>query len=106
MEILETVPIYATPTWPLYFLLGSLICCIIAYNLQDTDYALIIATSIAALMLIAGIVLPIVLRNSEFKHDEYIVRITDISAQEFAERYEVTKRFEYSDAIQIKEINE
>lgn len=107
MEIIETVPIYTVPDWPMItFFIGlgiAIVCCIF---LGDTEYAGVIVGSIAAVIILVGIISSIILRKTEFSHNEYIVRLNDMPAQEFVEKYEVTKRFDYSDVIQIREIEE
>ena len=105
MEIIETVPIYGPPDWPLILIgVGVVLAIITAIGLSNTEYVGLIVASFALLMLIIGIIACIVLKNTEFRHDEYIVRITDISTQEFIEKYEIVKRFDYSDVVQVKEI--
>lgn len=105
MEILETIPIYGPPMWPIIVIMcgcGLVVLSITA--LHDTEYADVIVALIGAATAIVAFVFLIILKDAEFKRNEYIVRITDITTQEFVEQYEVTKRFEYSDIIQIKEI--
>lgn len=105
MEILETIPIYGPPMWPIILILCGFGLVILSITvLNDTEYADVIVALIGAIIAIAAFVSLIILRNAEFKRNEYIVRITDITAQEFVEQYDVTKRFEYSDVIQVKEI--
>lgn len=105
MEILETIPIYGPPIWPVILIMCGFGLAILSITiLNDTKYADVIAALIGAAIAITAFVSLIILRNAEFKRNEYIVRITDITTQEFVEQYEVTKRFEYSDIIQIKEI--
>ena len=104
MEILETIPIYGIPDWIGILFLSSIILGIIAVVLKDTEYVGLIIGLIAAIgILLAGIG-AIIFNGAEFKHNEYVVRITDMPTQEFIEKYEVVKHFEYSDVIQIKEI--
>ena len=105
MEIIETVPIYGPPLWPIIIVfigLGLMVLSIA--TLANTEYVGIIVAVIASILMLGGLISLFILRESEFEHNEYIVRITDISTQEFVEKYEVTKRFEYSDAIQVREI--
>lgn len=105
MEILETIPIYGPPDWPVitFFIgLGIAICCCIF--LHDTDYVGPIIAIIAIIVILVGGVSLVILRESEFYRNEYVVRITDMPAQEFVEKYEVVKHFDYSDVIQVKEI--
>ena len=105
MEILETIPIYGPPNWPAITLFIGLGLAIISIAvLRDTKYAGIIASIIAVIAIFAGITSLIILHESEFDHNEYVVRITNMPAQEFVEKYKVVKHFEYSDVIQIKEI--
>ena len=105
MKILETIPIYGPPAWPvILFFIGLGIALFSAVALHDTEYVGIIVALIAVIIILVGIISGIILRKSEFDHDEYIVRITDMPAQEFIEKYEVTKHFDYSDVIQVKEI--
>lgn len=105
MEILETIPIYGPPDWPLItFFVGLGIAIISIVVFRDTKYIGIITAIIAVIAIFAGIISLIVLRESEFDHNEYVVRITNMPAQEFVEKYEVVKHFDYSDVIQVKEI--
>lgn len=105
MEILETIPIYGPPDWPLItFFVGLGIAIISIAVLRDTEYVGMIAAIIAIIAIFAGITSLIILRESEFDHNEYIVRITNMPAQDFVEKYEVIKHFDYSDVIQVKEI--
>lgn len=105
MEILETIPIYTAPNWPIItFFIGLGIAIVCSIFLGDTEYVGVIVGFIAAVVILVGIISSIILRKSEFSHNEYIVRITDMPAQEFVEKYEVVKRFDYSDVIQVREI--
>lgn len=105
MEILETIPIYGPPDWPLItFFIGLGIAIISIAVLRDTEYVGMIAAIIAVIAIFAGIISLIILHESEFDHNEYVVRITNMPTQEFIEKYEVVKHFEYSDVIQVKEI--
>lgn len=104
MEIIETIPIYGPPDWPFILIGVSIVVALIAAGLSNTEYVGPIAACLAMLMFAIGIIAFIILANVEFKRNEYIVRITDISAQEFIEKYEVVKYFDYSDVIQVKEI--
>ena len=105
MEILETVPIYGIPNWPVIIILVGIGITIFAAGcLHNTEYVGLIVGMLGVIIIVVGFFAVIILHKSEFKHNEYIIRLTDISAQEFAEKYEVTKRFEYSDIIQVKEI--
>ena len=107
MEILETIPIYGPPDWPIITMFigfGIAICCCIF--LRDTEYIGIIISIIAIIAILVGIVSLVILRESEFYYNEYVVRITDMPAQEFIEKYKVTKHFDYSDVIQVREIDD
>lgn len=105
MEILETIPIYSTPDWTfITFLIGLGLAIIAGTILCDTKYVGIIVAIIAIIIILVGVISGIILRENEFDHNEYVVRITDIPTQEFVEKYKVTKYFEYSDVIQVKEI--
>ena len=105
MEILETIPIYGPPSWPAITLFIGLGIAIISIAvLHDTKYVGIIASIIAVIAIFTGIISLIILQESEFDHNEYVVRITNMPAQEFIEKYKVVKYFEYSDVIQVKEI--
>lgn len=105
MEIIETIPVYGPPDWPVitFFIgLGIAICCCIF--LRDTEYAGTIIAIIALIVILVGVVSLMILRESEFYRNEYVVRITDMPTKEFIEKYEVVKRFDYSDVLQVKEI--
>lgn len=103
MSILETVPIYGTPAWPgIVALIGLGLVIIGMVIMADTDYAGIIALIVGLIIFLVGAGLLCTL--TEYSHDEYIVKIDGISTQEFIEHYDVTKRFEYSDVVQVREI--
>lgn len=104
MEIIKTVPIYGPPGWPFILIGVSIVVALIAAGLSNTEYIGPIAALLAMSMFTVGIIASIILENAEFKRNEYIVRITDISTQEFVENYEVIKHFDYSDVIQVREI--
>lgn len=105
MQILETVPIYESPVWPgIMALIGLGLFIIGMVILEDTEYAGVIILIIGLSMVVVGVVCLFTLDNTQYSHDEYIVKIDGISTREFVERYDVTKRFEYSDIIQVKEI--
>ena len=105
MEIIETIPIYGIPNWVGILFVSSFILALLASILAvKTKYIYVIMTIIAIISLILSGVSAIVFSKAEFKHNEYVVRITDIPVQEFIEKYEVVKYFDYSDVIQIKEI--
>lgn len=105
MEILETIPIYGMPNWiGILFLVSFILAFIAAIIDKDTEYVGAIIGLISVIGILLGIIGAITLSKAEFKRNEYIVRITDMPTQEFIERYEVTKHFDYSDVIQVKEI--
>jgi len=105
MEIIKTIPIYGPPNWPIItFFIGIGIAICSCIFLRDTEYAGPIIAIIACIVILVGGISLLISSESEFYRNEYVVRITDMSAQEFIEKYEVTKRFDYSDVIQVKEI--
>ena len=105
MEILETVPIYTGPNWPFFLIFGGLIlmgaCALFLY---ETEWVGLVVFILAVIITFAGIITGIIYRNTVFSHNEYIVRISNIPVNEFIENYEITKRFEYTDVVQVKEI--
>lgn len=105
MEIIETIPIYGMPNWIeiLFFISIGLAIIAIIIN-SDTEYVGPIMGIFAMIGIIVAVAGAITLKEAEFRRNEYIVRLTDMPAQEFIEKYEVTKHFDYSDVIQIKEI--
>ena len=104
MEILKTIPIYGVPDWVGILFLSSIILGIIALILKDTEYVGLIMGLIAAIGILLASISAVIFNRAEFKHNEYVVRITNMPAQEFIEKYEVVKHFDYSDVIQVKEI--
>ena len=106
MEIIKTIPIYGPPNWTLILMGISVVVAILSVVwFHDTEYVGPIIACIAGLAFIIGAIAAVTLDNSEFKRNEYIVHITDMPAQEFIEKYEVVKRFDYSDVIQVREID-
>ena len=105
MEIIETIPIYGSPIWPVIILLIGLGIAIFSIAaLHDTEYVGPIASIIAVIIMLIGVISLFIVQKSEFDHNEYVVRITNMPVQEFIEKYEIVKHFEYSDVIQVKEI--
>lgn len=105
MEILETIPIYTGPDWTVFLIVGGLILMgVCAALLNETEWVGLVILILAAIITLTGIVTAIIYRNTVFSHNEYIVRISNIPTNEFIENYEITKRFEYSDVVQVKEI--
>lgn len=105
MEIIETIPIYKVPDWPVFVLLaGLVISIIVGITAPSRGTVFTIIVCICLVTILVGLASFLIIGKSEFSHNEYIVRLSDISAQEFIERYEVTKTFEYSDVIQVREI--
>lgn len=105
MEILETIPIYGIPNWVGILFLVSLGLALIAIIIHEgAEYVGLIIACISLICILISGISAIINREAEFKRNEYIVRITDMPAQEFIEKYEVTKHFDYSDVIQVREI--
>lgn len=105
MEIIETIPIYGIPDWVGILFVSSFILGMVAtISAVNTKYICVIIAIISLIGLILSGISAIVFNKAEFKHNEYIVRITDMPVQDFIEKYEVVKYFDYSDVIQIKEI--
>lgn len=107
MKILETIPIYGIPNWVGILFIVSIVLALIAITIgKDTKYAGIIIACISLIGILLSGISAIVNREAEFKRNEYVVRLNDMPAKEFVEKYEVTKRFDYSDVIQVREIEE
>ena len=107
MEIIKTIPIYGPPNWTFILMgIGVAVVVLSVTCFSDTKYVGLIIACIAGLAFMTGMFSMIILNHSEFKRNEYIVHITDMPTQEFIERYEVVKRFDYSDVIQVKEIED
>lgn len=104
MEILETIPIYTGPDWTVFLIVGGLILGVCAALLNETEWVGLVILILAIIITLTGIITAIIYRNTVFSHNEYIVRISNIPINEFIENYEITKRFEYSDVVQVKEI--
>lgn len=107
MEIIETIPIYKVPDWPVFVLLAGLAISVIGVMIAPSNGNGTVFTIIVCICLVTilfGLASFLIIGKSEFSHNEYIVRLSDMPAQEFIEHYEVTKTFEYSDVIQVREI--
>lgn len=72
--------------------------------LYETEWVGLAVFILAAIIAFTGIITGIIYRDTVFSHNEYIVRISNIPINEFIDKYEITKRFEYSDVVQVKEI--
>jgi hypothetical protein len=102
MEILETIEVTVAPLWLfILFLIGGALL-LVAFLAHDADFAPIIAI-VGLILLITSIILGHNKVGYVYDHDEYIVELTDITASEFNEKYEVVKTFDYSNAVQVKE---
>ena len=107
MEILETISMYKEPIWAILMCICGF-CIAVASLLAwvtndccDPPAMLLICTIIVPLCIgIAGIICCNECKT--YVRDEYIVRLTDISVQEFAEEYTVVERYPYSDVIRVK----
>ena len=105
MEILETVPIYTGPDWTIFLIVGGIILIGVgAAFLDGTEWVGLVIFILAIIITLTGIITAIIYRNTVFSHNEYIVRVSNIPINEFIDKYEITKRFEYSDVVQVKEI--
>ena len=105
MEILETIPIYTGPDWTVFLIIGGLILMgVSAALLNETEWIGLVILILAIIMTFTGIITGIIYKNTVFSHNEYIVRISNMPINKFIENYEITKRFEYSDVVQVKEI--
>ena len=104
MEIIETIPIYGIPGWVGILFLSSLVLALVSAFILDTKYIGAIIALISAIGILLSGISAIIFNKAEFKRNEYIVRITNMPVQEFIEKYEIVKHFEYSDVIQVKEI--
>ncbi|MBR6252290.1 MAG: hypothetical protein IKR04_00350 [Clostridia bacterium] len=105
MEILETIPIYTVPNWTIFLIFGGLILAgFCAAFLNETEWVGFVILILAIIITLTGIITAIIYRDTVFSHNEYIVRISNIPINEFIDKYEITKRFEYSDVVQVKEI--
>lgn len=105
MEIIETIPIYKVPDWPAFVLLAGLVISVIGGMIaSNREPVFTIIICICLVTILFGLASFLIIGKSEFSHNEYIMRLSDMPAQEFIERYEVTKTFEYSDVIQVREI--
>lgn len=105
MEIIEKIPQYTTPDWVLIVFLCGIGMAFVTFITKDTEWVSLIAIILTLIILFVSIVGFCITRNTVYSHDEYVVKLTDMPAQEFNDKYVITKRFEYSDAIQIKERN-
>ncbi len=102
MTLLDTIPIYTTPSWFIGTLILTVITLVITLmegNGRVADFIVIICLAI----LILGIILGICGVPKVYDHDEYIIELDEnMSATEFFKNYEITKIFEYSNVWQVK----
>ena len=102
MEIIDTVMIGAPPLWLLIIFGISVVICLFCVLAGDDRMGFGIAFLAGlAVAVVSGFLIVSGGINTP-NHEEYIVRLTDISTTEFIENWEVTKEFEYSDVIQVK----
>ena len=102
MKILETIEVTTAPLWLfILFLIGGALL-LMAFLVHESDFAPIVAI-VGLILLITSIILGNNKVGYVYDHDEYIIELTDMTASEFNEKYEVVKTFDYSNAIQVKE---
>ena len=103
MEILETIEVMTPPAWLIILLIisGITLLTVIFFS-HDFDFAPIVAL-VALIALITSVILGHNKVGYVYDHDEYIIELTDMTASEFNEKYEVVKTFDYSNAVQVKE---
>lgn len=103
MEIIETIPIYTSPNWLMWaFIIAGILfaICLLSHNNDST--VIVIMGVVSAVILIASLVIAKVGWLDTYNHDEYIVKVNDISAIDFYKDYTLVKTFEYSDVWQVK----
>lgn len=105
MEIIETIPVYNNPTWLILICIvaGAVFLATLFNDKFNTITGVIML--IAFVILITGIILALTHAFIKYDHDEYIVRITDMSAVDFVKEYKLVGTYDYSDVIRIKKIN-
>ena len=113
MEILETIPIMKDPEWLSICWVGGAVISLLLFVFFFSDAKFNKTSSIcctigvvAGIIALAAFILGVTGWVKEHDYDEYVVRLTDMSADEFARNYTVTKTFEYSDVIQVRKIKE
>ena len=104
MEVIKQIPVYETPLWIPILGLVSFVVLLFAFAvLHDTEYVGGIIACIALIGILLSVIGAIFLDHSELKGYNYVVRITDMSANEFLEKYTVIKHYPYSDVFQVEE---
>lgn len=104
MEILETIPMYKEPIWAsLMVVFGFTIALFTIIIMLKEGFRRLIFLVLVVLPICVGIAGGIFCSECKIHtHDEYVVRLNDISVQEFAEEYTVVERYPYSDVIRVK----
>ena len=102
MILLDTVPIYTTPSWFIGALILTVVTLLITL-MEGSGKVAEIIIMVCLTILIIGIILGICGLPKVYSHDEYIIELDEnMSATEFFKNYEITKVFEYSNAWQVK----
>lgn len=102
MELLDTIPVYSNPMWLTIVwlvIVAIFVTTIFAHNEGTAEVIVSICSFIAT------VICTILLFTDTFAyydHDEYVVRLTDMSATDFFKDYEIVKIYEYSDAWRVK----
>ena len=106
MRLIETIPIYNTADWvaitgTIFFIFTVIFAFVYTCTNKKSMFIIFIVS-----MIIVSIMLGLTLTHAAdtFNHEEYIVELTDVTAQDFFKEYEITKTFEYSNVVQIKAI--
>ncbi len=105
MNILETIPMYKEPIWASLMVVFGFTVALFTYiiMLKEGGFSRLIFLVLVVLPICIGIAGVIFCSECKIHtHDEYVVKLTDISVQEFAEEYTVVERYPYSDAIRVK----
>lgn len=102
MELLDTIPVYENPLW---IIILALVAISLFFGTLCSHSEEPSAIGVGVISFIVFIVTAILIATRVFAyydHDEYVVRLTDVSATEFLKDYEVVKTYEYSDVWRVK----
>lgn len=104
MEIVDTITIMTIPLWEIIVtavLFLVFVGCLVSDN-DMSDIPAYIGIPCFILSVIMFFVFIVGQAYTVPDHEEYVVRITDMPAVEFARDWEVTKEYKYTDVIQVK----
>lgn len=103
MEIVDTITVMKVPIW-MYIVTMVTALVLIGCMISNSDSTATAFIGVISFILTFAMIFIFLIGQAYTvpDHEEYVVRITDMPAVEFARDWEVTKEYKYTDVIQVK----